>query len=300
VTDWNVRAILELLIESGRIAMEHYERPRISLKDDRTVVTEADHAIERLLTSELESVSDSVFFVGEETVGARDENYVQAALDSTAWIVDPIDGTAPYSQHIPTWGISIGFARKGRLVEGAIHLPTTGELFLSSGGQLLYGVAGQEPAPAPVREITDPDRGMIALTQWMAKKARLDLPNPVQALGTAVLPLAYLCLGRYEGYVGSLKLWDFAGSLPLLLACGVRVEMFGVGPVDGRIDSRFWQLHDGPDRWKARGPLVAGRTDRMVNYLTEAIAAHRRAAHPPASTSADTGSSGGGGSPDGS
>jgi fructose-1,6-bisphosphatase/inositol monophosphatase family enzyme len=283
VTDWDVGAIVELLVESGRIAVEHYERPRVSIKEDSTVVTEADHAIERLLASELERPENQVYFVGEETVAAKEEGYLEVALRGTAWIVDPIDGTAPYSHHIPTWGVSIGLARRGRLVEGAVHLPTTGELFLSSQGKLLYGNAARPKelaaalAVAATRTGADPDQGMIALTQWMAKRARLDLPNPVQALGTAVLPLAYLCLGRYEGYVGSLKLWDFAGALPLLLACGIRVEMFGIGPVDGRIDDRLWHLGEGPGRWRARAPLVAGRSAAMVDRLTEAIEAHRRA-----------------------
>ena len=45
---------------------------------------------------------------------------------------------------------------------------------------------------------------------------RVHLPNPVQALGAAVVPLCGLLVGRFLAYVGSLRLWDLAGGLPLL------------------------------------------------------------------------------------
>ncbi len=222
--DWSRPAVAALLAECGRIALAHYERPRVSVKDDRSVVTEADRQIEGLLAAELDHPSQGSWLIGEETVASKDESYLQAALAARAWVVDPIDGTAPYSHHIPTWGISVGLARSGRLEQGAILLPATDELFVSEGDRVYYGRGGGGASPSDAADITDlarggdalDEHGIIAITQEMAKWGRVDLPNQVQALGTAVLPLSYLCLGRYEGYIGRLKLWDFAGALPLL------------------------------------------------------------------------------------
>ena len=275
---WDVVRVAGLLVESAEIALEHYDQPRVSIKEDDTVVTGADQAIEKLLVSELDRPEDGVYVLGEETINSRSEDYLDAALNGTCWIVDPIDGTAPYSLHIPTWGISIALSRSRRLVEGAIYLPVTGELLISDDDKVLYGAARSgvpELSPLGTRVFPEPGRGMIALTQWMAKYGRLDLPNPVQATGSAVFALVNLCLGRYEGYIGSLKLWDFAGAVPLLANAGVRVEVFGAGPMD-RIEAEQWRLDPGPRRWKARGPLIAGRTDEMIRNLTDAIAATRR------------------------
>jgi myo-inositol-1(or 4)-monophosphatase len=273
--EWSRPAVAALLAECGRIALAHYERPRVSVKDDRSVVTDADREIEGLLAAELDRPSEGSWLIGEETVASKDEGYLQAALAGRAWVVDPIDGTAPYSHHIPTWGISLALARGGRLEEGAILLPATGELFVSEADRVYYG----RPGPDGV-DITGlarggaslDERGIIAITQEMAKWGTVDLPNQVQALGTAVLPLSYLCLGRYEGYIGRLKLWDFAGALPLLARCGISVKLYGHGWLDGTIGPKM--IHTGvghPHRWRALSQLVAARSRSIVERLCSAM-----------------------------
>jgi fructose-1,6-bisphosphatase/inositol monophosphatase family enzyme len=281
--DWSRPAVAALLAECGRIALAHYERPRVSVKDDRTVVTEADRQIEGLLAAELDRPSQGSWLIGEETVASKDESYLQAALAGRAWVVDPIDGTAPYSHHIPTWGISLALARGGRLEQGAILLPATDELFVSEGDRVYYGRGGSGGAPPPEpADITGVARGgrelgehgIIAITQEMAKWGRVDLPNQVQALGTAVLPLSYLCLGRYEGYIGRLKLWDFAGALPLLAKCGMHVKLRGHGWLDGTIGPAMVHTAAGhPHRWRAVSQLVASRSRAIVERLCAAIVA---------------------------
>ncbi len=278
MSEWSRSAVVDLMAECGRIALSYYERPGVSIKDDLTVVTEADHAIERRLASALDDPDRGSFLIGEETVATKDESYVQAALASRAWIVDPIDGTAPYSRHIPTWGISLAMARAGRLEQGAVLLPMTGEVFVSEAARVYYGQAAC--GAAGLADITDLDRGgdrlddhgIVAISQEMAKHGRVDIPSQVQTLGTAVLPLAYLCLGRYEGYIGRLKLWDFAGSLPLLLKCGLAVKVFGGGYVDGAIGPSLCFVEPGhPRRWRALGPLVASRSRALVEQLCALI-----------------------------
>jgi fructose-1,6-bisphosphatase/inositol monophosphatase family enzyme len=266
------------MAECGRIALSFYERPRVSIKDDRTVVTEADHAVERRLEAELDDPRHGSFLIGEETVAARDEDYIAAAFAGRAWIVDPIDGTAPYSHHIPTWGISLGLARAGRLEEGAVLLPTTGELFVSEGSRVYYGQV--ERGAAGLSDITDlprggdelDEQGIVAITQEMAKHGRVDIANQVQTLATAVLPLTYLCLGRYEGYVGRLKLWDFAGSLALGLKCGLQARVLAGAWVDGVIGPSLCYTSAGhPRRWRVPGPLVVSRSRAIVEKLCSVI-----------------------------
>jgi myo-inositol-1(or 4)-monophosphatase len=278
MTEWSRPAVAAMLAECGRIALRYYDKPRISIKSDSTVVTEADHAVEALFASELDRPGKGSWLIGEETVASRDEGYIQAALAGTAWVVDPIDGTAPYSRHIPTWGISVALARAGALVEGAILLPTTHELFMTEAGRLYYGQS--DDGIAGLRDVTDlpragdalDDHGLIAITQETAKRGRVNLPTQVQALATAVFPMTYLCLGRYEGYVGSLKLWDFAGAMPMLAARGVVVAFPGRPIRDLRIAGSLCHVEAGhPARWRALGPLVAGRSAAIVERLCAAI-----------------------------
>ncbi len=114
----------------------------------------------------------------------------------------------------------------------------------------------------------------MAITQEMAKWGKVDLENQVQTLATAVLPLTYLCLGRYEGYIGRLKLWDFAGALPLLLKCGIHVKLLGHDYLDGTIGPGMCPTGAGhPRRWRALSPLVASRSRPIVERLCRVIMA---------------------------
>ena len=104
---WDVQALSRLMHQAGQIALSYYDAPPSEIKCDGSVVTAADKAIEDLLAETLDSPDEGLFLIGEETVDSRGESYVQNALRQTAYIVDPIDGTACYAAHVPTWGISL-------------------------------------------------------------------------------------------------------------------------------------------------------------------------------------------------
>jgi len=276
VETWNIEEITRLLHECARIAFDAYEAPTVSLKADRSPVTEADTRIEALLAQEMDHPERESYLVGEETILERDDDYLSRAFQSTAWVVDPIDGTAPFSHHLSHWGISIGRMEAGRLVEGAVHLPVTGELFLSDGDQLLYGLGssghGTNLAPLSVKKRSAGDVGMIAITQELAKHGTIDVANPVQALGCAVVPMTYLLLGRFLAYVGKVKLWDIAGTLPLLLRAGFVVQTIDGRSMDERVTDEFYELDpQAPRAFGLRRRMVCAGSPEAVEYLTTAI-----------------------------
>lgn len=265
-----------LLRECARIAFDAYERPTVSLKADRSPVTEADTNIEALLAQEMDHPERGSYLVGEETIAERNDAYLERAFQSNAWVVDPIDGTAPFSHHLPHWGISVGRMEAGRLVEGAVLLPVTGELFLSDGEQLLYGLGtsrdGVNLAPLVVKKRQVGEAGMIAITQELAKYGTIDASNPVQALGCAVVPMAYLLLGRFLAYVGKVKLWDIAGTLPLLLRAGFVVQTLDGRPMDDRVSDEFYELDPrAPRAFGLRNRMVCAGSQAAVDYLKAAI-----------------------------
>jgi hypothetical protein len=151
----------------------------------------------------------------------------------------------------------------GVLVEGAVFLPDYGELVLSTErgieeGKLQNGAwiwRELRPPPRPVG-----DSGLVAVTQSLAKWGKVRLKNPVQVLGCAVVPLIGLLQGRFVAYLGSVKLWDAAGALPLVLragftaSVGVDGEVRRVGP---RVDERIYMLAPGGgERWSFRADLL--------------------------------------------
>jgi histidinol phosphatase-like enzyme (inositol monophosphatase family) len=92
--------------------------PEVTLKADASYVTTTDRAIEARLRELIEASYPQHGILGEEH-GSRD-------LDAEiVWVLDPIDGTAPFIAGIPVYGTLIGVARKGRPWIGVIDHPAT-------------------------------------------------------------------------------------------------------------------------------------------------------------------------------
>ena len=93
----------------------------VTLKSDRSPVTEADVQSEQAIRTVLEEHFPSYGFYGEETG--------QRALDAdNVWLVDPIDGTKSFVRDTPFFSTQIALLREGRLVLGVSCAPAYGEL----------------------------------------------------------------------------------------------------------------------------------------------------------------------------
>jgi myo-inositol-1(or 4)-monophosphatase len=265
---WNRERIVELLLEAGEIARNAKKELACELKSDRSIVTKADREIEGLLAAELERPDSGTYLIGEETIAEKGEAYLAGALAREAYVVDPIDGTAPYAHLLHNWGISIGLMEKGALTHGAVYLPDYGELVISDGPRVLEGTRCD--GAWSWRELDGSARplgtyGLLAVTQGIAKRGKVLLPNPVMVLGVAVVPMVGLLQGRFTGFLGSVKLWDIAGALPLLLRKGFSITVSPGGErrvVTDRVEARTYHLDSqSPVRWALRSDLLICRPE---------------------------------------
>ncbi len=273
---WQPGKIVEILCECGRIAMDFYGRKERSIKADHSLVTAADKKLESMLGKYFNHPDDDVYMIGEETVSLHDEKYIQNALNKTCWIVDPIDGTAPFSNNLPTWGISIAFAENGVVREGAILQPATGEIMLTNKGKNLYArdlrpdcnwnfSKLKEIVPHPVE--FDPGT-MISVSQKMTKFGTIKLDNPVHATGSCVYSVTGLALGRYSVYFATVKLWDIASGLPMLANAGLTAETNFDVKVTNKISEELYHLDSSDQRrWTLRGIAVIAPDMETVRYM---------------------------------
>jgi len=100
---------------------------RVDLKPDSSFVTDVDRAIETRLRELIEDAWPGHGILGEE-FGAKD-----AGADVT-WIIDPVDGTAPFIAGIPVYGTLIGVSRLGRPWIGVLDFPATGDRWTGVAG----------------------------------------------------------------------------------------------------------------------------------------------------------------------
>lgn len=284
MTTWSLDTVLRLCAEAGSIALRHFERPIADYKDDDTVVTQADREIEQFFGASFDRPDEGSYLIGEETLAGRTQAYLQTALQRVAWVVDPIDGTILYANHLSDWGISVGFMRDGVLSEGAVYFPLAGEIFVSDSGRNFTGKldprlpdASKQAASVVLRPVETRRggyamSGIVAIPYDMMKHHIVPFKNPVFSGGSAVYPLVSLLQGRMMGFVGQLSLWDMAGSLPLLWNAGAVMTLEDGTPFGRSVNASLYHLEpDDSKLFKTRGKLVIALDEESHLRLREEL-----------------------------
>src|ERR1700688_2440712 len=128
------------------ITSAHFAAPVIAVetKPDGTPVTLADREVEEVLRNLISKHRPMDGFLGEE-VGAT-------AGRSRRWIVDGIDGTHNFANHLPQWGTLIGLEENGDMTVGVASAPAAGQRWWASrGGGAWTAPCGNEPPSEPKR-----------------------------------------------------------------------------------------------------------------------------------------------------
>jgi len=192
-------------------------RPEVEVKADRSFVTELDARIEARLRELIGARYPRHGILGEEQ-GASD-------VDAEAvWILDPIDGTAPFVAGVPVFGTLIALAVDRIPVLGVMHLPVT--------EQRWEGVAGRATTlnGAVVRTRPCADLGRAILTTSNpdffsdAERPALDVLRERTAwriYGGCCMSYGLLAAGRTDVAIDTrLKVWDYAPFKPMIEGAG--------------------------------------------------------------------------------
>lgn len=224
----------EILCAIIKRAAEQELLPRFAdvtrrLKDDGSIVTVADRAIQDRLESELKKQWPAYGLLGEEMSAAE-----QAASllhpGEGLWIVDPLDGTSNFAAGIPFYSISVALMIEGKVVLGVVYDPSRDECFTAVAGgpaclngQRLVGLA----APASLRRC-------IATVDFKRLPAGLVLRlmhsppySSQRSFGSVALDWCWAAAGRFHVYLhGRQKIWDYAAGQLIMermggLSCGL-------------------------------------------------------------------------------
>ena len=124
-------AAVEAARAAGEIAMRYYRGGvEVTIKPDRTPVTQADREAEQAITRMLGRAFPDWGFLGEE-FGERGSREMR-------WIIDPIDGTKNFIRRIPIWAVLIALEERGEITTGVVLNPVTDELFTARRGEGAY------------------------------------------------------------------------------------------------------------------------------------------------------------------
>jgi inositol-phosphate phosphatase / L-galactose 1-phosphate phosphatase / histidinol-phosphatase len=110
-------------------------RPDAVVKPDRSFVTALDGEIEQRLRSVIEARFPGHGILGEE----GDPTDLDAEL---VWVLDPIDGTAPFIAGVPVYGTLIALCRNSEPILGIIDMAVTGDRWIGARGRPTRHILG--------------------------------------------------------------------------------------------------------------------------------------------------------------
>lgn len=234
-------AILNVMVQAAMKAGRSLARDfgevqnlQVSLKGPSDYVSQADRKAEEIVYNELSRARPGYSFLMEE------RGVVEGDDPQHRWIVDPLDGTTNYAHGLPVFGVSIALEAAGRLVLGVVYDPMRDEMFVGERGD------GATLNDTPIRVSTTPAIGESLLATGfpyniretpdtnLREYAALSLrARAVRRLGSAVIDLAYVACGRFDGY-WELRLgaWDVAAGAVLVEEAGGRITGIDGGPLE--------------------------------------------------------------------
>jgi histidinol-phosphatase len=219
--DHRLDAMVEAARAGGEVALAHYRRGvSVTLKADRSPVTEADHESERAIADVLRARCPDHGVLGEETgeSGARDRRF----------IIDPIDGTRNFVRRIPTWAVLIGLEEAGVVTAGVVYQPATGVLHTAWRGQGAY----RDGEPIRVSPIDALDRALVVHSSVnFLRRSRhwegfLQLADRTQVQRGFGDFSAYLWVAEGQGEIAlstTVKAWDVAALKVIVEEAGGRL-----------------------------------------------------------------------------
>jgi myo-inositol-1(or 4)-monophosphatase len=134
----------DIILQAGTITLEHKARLAdiaVCRKSDKDLVTEADVAVENFIIESIKSRWPHHGILGEESGAHAGSEY--------CWVIDPIDGTTPFSTTCPSTASPLPCSITTDCL-AAVFAPLLEELFIAEKGKALCSTANPS-APQTAR-----------------------------------------------------------------------------------------------------------------------------------------------------
>ena len=248
----------QLALDVGNMLLEQFNNPYlgVDLKSDRSVVTDADLAADRMITRALMDYYPDDMILSEEL---NHENRID--LTNPVWIVDPLDGTTNFSLGLHVWGVLLTRVVDGTPDLTVMHFPLVGELYTASrgGGAFL----NDEPVQVGVLDAAYP-LPFFACCSRTFRRYDVSVPYKIRILGSAAYTFCAVASGRaILGFEAAPKVWDVAGAWLLVHEAGGVIA-----PLDGAAPFPF---QNGLDYVNLEFPTIAAPNPDIIQNAKDKI-----------------------------
>ncbi len=226
----SIRNLVEYVVKGGDLAWEEQAGVSRDVKHDGSVVTHVDKKLNDYLSEAITRLYPEANLVTEESDSFYDPE------KEYSFAVDPIDGTDPFSQGMPSWCVSVGLLKGGVPVAGIVYAPAWG---IKGGTLIVSDLDGSVEVNGKTVEFSDeePDsEGFQAMAGSKVFKT-FDLtafPGKVRAAGAAVISLIAPVIHSNikVSVIPGCHIWDIAAAHAIVRNFGLRTEYINGDEID--------------------------------------------------------------------
>jgi len=243
--------------KAGKCLLSYFENSQIktNLKSDRSIVTEADLACNRLITNAIQNnyPEDGIVSEEGETVYPQGRSYV--------WVIDPLDGTTNFSLGLHYWGVSITRLFNGTPEIAINYFPIVNELYIASKG---HG-ATLNGSSIDVSNIEQKQpKPFFSCCSRTHKRYSIDLKYKTRILGSAAYGLTTVAKGAaILAFEVTPKIWDLSGSWLIIQESGGFIASYN--------GENIYPLTPGTDYSRISYPILAAISQKEWGIGREKI-----------------------------
>ena len=219
--------LLDTFLEAGKIAKEiSHQGVKITIKADKSPVTNGDLAVDQLLRGEIKNLTPDIPIISEETVNLEIKN-----KNKTFWLIDPIDGTKDYIMKKDEYTLNAALIVNLKPAAGVVYAPGKDRLFFSYGENLAFQIYNGKKTVLNCKKIYTNE--IIALTNSQKTPTEvLDIYKKYKVSQTtrmsSSLKFCVLAAGEADIYAAKARAfeWDIAAGHAILEHAGGLITTF--------------------------------------------------------------------------
>jgi len=252
---------VRLARQAGDLLLDYFQNPDLStsFKSDRSIVTEADLAADRLIKNSIQERYPDDLVLSEELEPTYPDQEVPP--DSGLWIVDPLDGTTNFSLGLPIWGIILTRSVSGWPETAVLYFPVLGEIFSAQRGQgaFLNQTRLEIRPPDSKRPFT-----FFSCCSRTHRYYQVDIPYKTRILGSAGYSICAVARGiAIVSFEARPKIWDIAAPWLLINEAG--------GVIETLDHSQPFPIQRGCDYSKLSFPTLAAANSEILSTARRQI-----------------------------
>ena len=235
---------------SQQTLMPYFQHSTAQKKNDGSIVTEADVAVQSKLTAALTELFPGVLMLGEEMSASQQQQIIDS--NEPYWCLDPLDGTNNFHHTMPLFSISLALISQQEIILALVYDPVRKECFSALRGHGLHLNQHPHKKPSQANVLKD-SLAFIDLKRLSTDlKFHIIQNSPYKSqrnIGSCALEWAWLAAGRAQLLLhGGEKFWDYAAGVLLLQeAGGVCLTFEGESVFNNSISSRSIIAASTPD-----------------------------------------------------